>query len=225
MYRHINFLQSPYITIIYIFCFLILGINYVVSNQSLFDLFVNFFNLKNRDIKDSSPLNKIINSFVGFIGMILYALIITNNIQPDIWIKDYAIDYTSLLISSLMIFIALLLFLGFNLFMTKILQYIFNINRYNVENYIDIFVGSFISLGVMLFFVSFINTYFILPQHYVLYTLGGCLFIFYTIKVNVSLFQLFSFEVRTLYRFFLYLCIFEILPILVLIKYFSALIV
>ena len=62
MYRHINFLQSPYITIIYIFCFLILGINYVVSNQSFFDLFVNFFNLKNRDIKDSSPLNKIINS-------------------------------------------------------------------------------------------------------------------------------------------------------------------
>ncbi len=225
LHRPINFAQSPYITIIYIFCFFVMGINFVVSNQSFFDLFTNFFNIKIRDFKDSSPINKITNSFVGFVGLILYALLITDTIQSDIWIKDYAIDYKSLLINSSMIFIALLLYLGYNLLMTKILQYIFNVNRYNIENYIDIFVGSFIGLGVMLFFVSFINTYFLLPQHYVLYALGGCLLIFYIVKVNVSLFQFFSFEAHTLYQFFLYLCIFEILPILVLIKYFSAIIV
>ena len=88
-----------------------------------------------------------------------------------------------------------------------------------------LFTISFIDLGVMLFFVSFVSLYIPFGGRYVLYVLGILLVIHFIIKIIAGAFQLFSFEGSALYRFFLYLCTLEILPILVLIKYLSTIIV
>ena len=55
--KPINLLQSPYIIIIYLFCFLLLGINFVISNRFFGFFLLDFFKIKSGENKDTA-INK-----------------------------------------------------------------------------------------------------------------------------------------------------------------------
>ena len=85
--KPINLLQSPYIIIIYLFCFLLLGINFVISNRFFGFFLLDFFKIKNGENKDTA-INKVLTGFVGSVGFILFALISLNKFIPNILIKN-----------------------------------------------------------------------------------------------------------------------------------------
>ena len=81
--KPINLLQSPYIIIIYLFCFLLLGINFVISNRFFGFFLLDFFKIKSGENKDTA-INKVLTGFVGSVGFILFALISLNKFIPNI---------------------------------------------------------------------------------------------------------------------------------------------
>ncbi len=170
-------------------------------------------------------VSRLICTLVGFIGLLLFCLLSINALNTDIWVTNYTIDYNRLATTSLMISVAMIAFVIYNVLITKILQYVFTLNRSSVENYAAFAFDSLTDLGVMLFFVSFLETYTVLPNNHTLLWLGVVFILVFVVKITIGAFQYFSFRGNHLYRFFLYLCTLEILPILVLIKYLSAIII
>lgn len=222
--KPINLLQSPYIIIIYLFCFLLLGINFVISNRFFGCFLLDFFKIKSGENKDTA-INKVLTGFVGSVGFILFALISLNKFIPNILVKDGKWDYLQVGWYAAIIFGTFVAYLTYKLLIIKILQKLFNINSYNVSSYLNMFVDTFVNLGVILFLLSFVDIYFVMPTNIILTIVGVGLIVFFLIKVTINTLQFFSFGANTLYLFFLYLCTLEILPILVLIKVFSVFIV
>ena len=206
--KPINLLQSPYIIIIYLFCFLLLGINFVISNRFFGFFLLDFFKIKSSENKDT-VINKVLTGFVGSVGFILFALISLNKFIPNILVKDGKWDYLQVGWYAAIIFGTFVAYLTYKLLIIKILQKLFNINSYNVSSYLNMFV----------------DIYFVMPTNIILTIVGVGLIVFFLIKVTINTLQFFSFGANTLYLFFLYLCTLEILPILVLIKVFSVFIV
>jgi hypothetical protein len=185
---------------------------------------LDFFKIKSGENKDTA-INKVLTGFVGSVGFILFALISLNKFIPNILVKDGKWDYLQVGWYAAIIFGTFVAYLTYKLLIIKILQKLFNINSYNVSSYLNMFVDTFVNLGVILFLLSFVDIYFVMPTNIILTIVGVGLIVFSLIKVTINTLQFFSFGANTLYLFFLYLCTLEILPILVLIKVFSVFIV
>lgn len=223
--KPINFAISPYITMIYLFCFLLLGISFITSNRRVATPFARFFDLTNKKLIHSNFISRLIEIIVGLIGLVLFAIFSIDALEPNIWITNHEIDYSRLCTTSLMVLIAIVAFIIYNILIAKIVQYIFTLNRHSIGNYSSFALDSLTDLGIMLFFVSFLETYTTFSNNLILLWLGTVFILLFMVKIVVGAFQYFSFRSNGLYRFFLYLCILEILPILVLIKYISVLII
>ena len=206
--KSITLAKDPFITAIYLLGFLLLAINFMVSNIGFAKYISRIFALKYKDTGNNGLLHTLITLFVGVIGFAAFSILVINTSDNNIFISDTTVNYLTILDIA-----------------ARMIEYAFSMSRDNIADYAKFFTISFIDLGVMLFFVSFVSLYIHFGGRYVLYVLGILLVIHFIIKIIAGAFQLFSFEGSALYRFFLYLCTLEILPILVLIKYLSTIIV
>lgn len=223
--KSITLAKDPFITAIYLFGFLLLAINFMVSNIGFAKYISRIFALKYKDTGNNGSLHTLITLFVGVIGFAAFSILVINTSDNNIFISDTTVNYLTILDIAARMIAVIAIYIFLNVITLWIIQYAFSMSRDNIADYAKFFTISFIDLGVMLFFVSFVSLYIHFGGRYVLYVLGILLVIHFIIKIIAGAFQLFSFEGSALYRFFLYLCTLEILPILVLIKYLSTIIV
>lgn len=223
--KSITLAKDPFITALYLFGFLLLAINFMVSNIGFAKYISRIFALKYKDTGNNGSLHTLITLFVGVIGFAAFSILVINTSDNNIFISDTTVNYLTILDIAARMIAVIAIYIFLNVITLWIIQYAFSMSRDNIADYAKFFTISFIDLGVMLFFVSFVSLYIPLGGRYVLYVLGIMLVIHFIIKIIAGAFQLFSFEGSALYRFFLYLCTLEILPILVLIKYLSTIIV
>ena len=223
--KSITVAKDPFITALYLFGFLLLAINFMVSNIGFAKYISRIFALKYKDTGNNGSLHTLITLFVGVIGFAAFSILVINTSDDNIFISDTTVNYLTILDIAARMIAVIAIYIFLNVITLWIIQYAFSMSRDNIADYAKFFTISFIDLGVMLFFVSFVSLYIPLGGRYVLYVLGIMLVIHFIIKIIAGAFQLFSFEGSALYRFFLYLCTLEILPILVLIKYLSTIIV
>lgn len=223
--KSITLAKDPFITALYLFGFLLLAINFMVSNIGFAKYISRIFALKYKDTGNNGSLHTLITLFVGVIGFAIFSILVINTSDDNIFISDTTVNYLTILDIAARMIAVIAIYIFLNVITLWIIQYAFSMSRDNIADYAKFFTISFIDLGVMLFFVSFVSLYIPLGGRYVLYVLGIMLVIHFIIKIIAGAFQLFSFEGSALYRFFLYLCTLEILPILVLIKYLSTIIV
>ena len=223
--KSITLVKDPFITALYLFGFLLLAINFMVSNIGFAKYISRIFALKYKDTGNNGSLHTLITLFVGVIGVAIFSILVINTSDDNIFISDTTVNYLTILDIAARMIAVIAIYIFLNVITLWIIQYTFSMSRDNIADYAKFFTISFIDLGVMLFFVSFVSLYIPLGGRYVLYVLGIMLVIHFIIKIIAGAFQLFSFEASALYRFFLYLCTLEILPILVLIKYLSTIIV
>ena len=223
--KSITLAKDPFITALYLLGFLLLAINFMVSNIGFAKYISRIFALKYKDTGNNGSLHTLITLFVGVIGFAAFSILVINTSDDNIFISDTTVNYLTILDIAARMIAVIAIYIFLNVITLWIIQYTFSMSRDNIADYAKFFTISFIDLGVMLFFVSFVSLYIPLGGRYVLYVLGIMLVIHFIIKIIAGAFQLFSFEGSALYRFFLYLCTLEILPILVLIKYLSTIIV
>ena len=223
--KSITLAKDPFITALYLFGFLLLAINFMASNIGFAKYISRIFALKYKDTGNNGSLHTLITLFVGVIGFAAFSILVINTSDDNIFISDTAVNYFTILNMAAKLILTIAIYVIFNAITLLLIRYTFSMNRDQIFDYAKFFTLSFIDLGVMLFFVSFVSLYIPLGGRYVLYVLGIMLVIHFIIKIIAGAFQLFSFEGSALYRFFLYLCTLEILPILVLIKYLSTIIV
>lgn len=223
--KSITLAKDPFITALYLFGFLLLTINFMVSNIGFAKYISRIFALKYKDTGNNGSLHTLITLFVGVIGFAAFSILVINTSDNNIFISDTTVNYLTILDIAARMIAVIAIYIFLNVITLWIIQYAFSMSRDNIADYAKFFTISFIDLGVMLFFVSFVSLYIHFGGRYVLYVLGILLVIHFIIKIIAGAFQLFSFEGSALYRFFLYLCTLEILPILVLIKYLSTIIV
>ena len=223
--KSITLAKDPFITALYLFGFLLLAINFMVSNIGFAKYISRIFALKYKETGNNGSLHTLITLFVGVIGFAIFSILVINTSDDNIFISDTAVNYFTILNMAAKLILTIAVYMIFNVITLLLIRYTFSMNRDQIADYAKFFTLSFIDLGVMLFFVSFVSLYIPLGGRYVLYVLGIMLVIHFIIKIIAGAFQLFSFETSALYRFFLYLCTLEILPILVLIKYLSTVIV
>ncbi len=223
--KSITLAKDPFITALYLFGFLLLAINFMVSNIGFAKYISRIFALKYKDTGNNGSLHTLITLFVGVIGFAAFSILVINTSDNNIFISDTTVNYLTILDIAARMIAVIAIYIFLNVITLWIIQYAFSMSRDNIADYAKFFTISFIDLGVILFFVSFVSLYIPLGGRYVLYVLGIMLVIHFIIKIIAGAFQLFSFEGSALYRFFLYLCTLEILPILVLIKYLSTIIV
>ena len=223
--KSITLAKDPFITALYLFGFLLLAINFMVSNIGFAKYISRIFALKYKDTGNNGSLHTLITLFVGVIGFAAFSILVINTSDDNIFISDTTVNYLTILDIAARMIAVIAIYIFLNVITLWIIQYAFSMSRDNIADYAKFFTISFIDLGVMLFFVSFVSLYIPLGGRYVLYVLAILLVIHFIIKIIAGAFQLFSFEGSALYRFFLYLCTLEILPILVLIKYLSTIIV
>ena len=223
--KSITLAKDPFITAIYLFGFLLLAINFMVSNIGFAKYISRIFALKYKDTGNNGSLHTLITLFVGVIGFAAFSILVINTSDNNIFISDTTVNYLTILDIAARMIAVIAIYIFLNVITLWIIQYAFSMSRDNIADYAKFFTISFIDLGVMLFFVSFVSLYIHFGGRYVLYVLGILLVIHFIIKIIAGAFQLFSFEGSALYRFFLYLCTLEILPILVLMKYLSTIIV
>ncbi len=223
--KSITLAKDPFITALYLFGFLLLAINFMASNIGFAKYISRIFALKYKDTGNNGSLHTLITLFVGVIGFAAFSILVINTSDNNIFISDTTVNYLTILDIAARMIAVIAIYIFLNVITLWIIQYAFSMSRDNIADYAKFFTISFIDLGVMLFFVSFVSLYIPFGGRYVLYVLGILLVIHFIIKIIAGAFQLFSFEGSALYRFFLYLCTLEILPILVLIKYLSTIIV
>ena len=223
--KSITLAKDPFITALYLFGFLLLAINFMASNIGFAKYISRIFALKYKDTGNNGSLHTLITLLVGVIGFAAFSILVINTSDDNIFISDTTVNYLTILDIAARMIAVIAIYIFLNVITLWIIQYAFSMSRDNIADYAKFFTISFIDLGVMLFFVSFVSLYIPLGGRYVLYVLGILLVIHFIIKIIAGAFQLFSFEGSALYRFFLYLCTLEILPILVLIKYLSTIIV
>ncbi len=223
--KSITLAKDPFITALYLFGFLLLAINFMVSNIGFAKYISRIFALKYKETGNNGSLHTLVTLFVGVIGVAAFSILVVNTSDDNIFISDTTVNYLTILDIAARMIAVIAIYIFLNVITLWIIQYTFSMNRDNIADYAKFFTISFIDLGVILFFVSFVSLYIPFGGRYVLYVLGILLVIHFIIKIIAGAFQLFSFEGSALYRFFLYLCTLEILPILVLIKYLSTIIV
>ena len=223
--KSITLAKDPFITALYLFGFLLLAINFMVSNIGFAKYISRIFALKYKDTGNNGSLHTLITLFVGVIGFAAFSILVINTSDDNIFISDTTVNYLTILDIAARMIAVIAIYIFLNVITLWIIQYTFSMSRDNIADYAKFFTIYFIDLGVMLFFVSFVSLYIPFGGRYVLYVLGILLVIHFIIKIIAGAFQLFSFKGSALYRFFLYLCTLEILPILVLIKYLSTIIV
>ena len=223
--KSITLAKDPFITALYLFGFLLLAINFMVSNIGFAKYISRIFALKYKETGNKGSLHTFITLLVGVVGFAIFYILVINTSDNNIFISDTTVNYLTILDIAARMIAVIAIYIFLNVITLWIIQYTFSMNRDNIADYAKFFTISFIDLGVILFFVSFVSLYIPFGGRYVLYVLGILLVIHFIIKIIAGAFQLFSFEGSALYRFFLYLCTLEILPILVLIKYLSTIIV
>ncbi len=223
--KTITLANSPYLTMVYITLFLFLGVSTTILQGSFSFIIRDFFSIQEDNYSPKKPSKNLSLIIIGFCGFVLFIFnnisVLDENILPD---KEY-VNYIVLLKCICYIVCSFIIYVVYKLLIFSIVERLFNISHQLFKKFIAIQWSIFAYCGVILLMLSFVWTYFAYGYNYIFIWIGWVVVGFAVIKLIVKYIQIFNIEQNHLFRFFLYLCTLEFLPILVLVKFGCSLIV
>ena len=147
--KSITLAKDPFITALYLLGFLLLAINFMVSNIGFAKYISRIFALKYKDTGNNGSLHTFITLFVGVIGFAIFSILVINTSDDNIFISDTAVNYFTILDMAVKLIVTIAAYMLFNVITLLIIRYTFSIRL------CEVFYLLFYRFGSNAFFCLF----------------------------------------------------------------------
>ena len=224
MYLKENLLTSPYLMLIITGALLLLCIYVVMNRKNLYYYFSAFFSFK-QGKEERKAGNSIIAKIIFFVGAVFFILFCFNHFDRTFF-ENNSLENKNFIWPFLTLnFCILIFYIIHTIFVLNLVKNIFDINKNKIYEILSVMNTQLNFLGVMLIVISFLLFFLNSQFTVILIYFGIFLVAWFLVRMLILSISIFYKNKFYLFYFFLYLCIFEILPILILIKYLSVFII
>jgi len=141
--KSITLAKDPFITALYLLGFLLLAINFMVSNIGFAKYISRIFALKYKETGNNGSLHTFITLLVGIIGFAAFSILVINTSDDNIFISDTTVNYLTILDIAARMIAVIAIYIFLNVITLWIIQYAFSMSRDNIADYAKFFTFSF----------------------------------------------------------------------------------